>query len=65
MGRLSFFPLWIIQRHVFVGIPVRPAIDGNGLDVGLMIEAVLAEQSLELVADFLLITSAGAGVSGD
>ena len=56
MGRQSFRPLRVIQRHVFVGIPVRPAVHGNRANIGLVMEAVLTEHALKLITNLLLIS---------
>ena len=47
-------PVRIEQRVVFVGVAVRPAIDGDGGDVARRIEAAGAEHAGELVADVAL-----------
>ena len=42
------------ERVVFVGVAVRPAIDGDGLDVAGGIESSGGEDAAELVADVAL-----------
>src|SRR5215471_2063991 len=48
---LVLVPKGIEQGIVLVGVAVRPAIDGDGDDVGCWIEASWTQHAVELVAD--------------
>ena len=51
MRRLPGRPLGIVERVVFVPVPVRPAIDGDGLDVARRVEAAIGQHPRELLAN--------------
>src|SRR3546814_3842434 len=44
----------IVERVVFIGIAVGPAVDGDGGDIALGIEAAGAEDRHQLLADVAL-----------
>src|SRR5271168_3332318 len=50
-GLLIFRPIGIVQRIVFVGVAVRPAIYGDGLNIRGGIESTGSEHRAELFAD--------------
>ena len=52
VGCLAFLPFGVIEPQVRVSVAVRDAIDGDRLNIGLMVEAVLSQQAIAIVGVF-------------
>ena len=54
MGLVGLVPVRIEQRIVFVGVAMRPTVDGDRDDVARRIESAVPEDARELIADVAL-----------